>query len=95
MYFSNGQTETYFYVGTYTDGDSKGIYLYKMNTESGKVDLVSITENVDNPSYLAIDKQNQNLYAVNEVANFGDSKNGSVSAFKINRRISVSASRCL
>ena len=75
----------YFYVGTYTDGDAKGIYLYKMNTESGKVDFVSVTENIDNPSYLAIDKQNKYLYAANEVANFGDSKNGSVSAFKIMR----------
>jgi 6-phosphogluconolactonase len=73
----------YFYVGTYTDGDGKGIYLYKMNTESGEVDLVSVTENIDNPSYLAIDKQNKYLYAVNEVSNFGETKNGSVSAFKI------------
>ncbi len=73
----------YFYVGTYTDGDGKGIYLYKMNTESGEVDLISVTENIDNPSYLAIDKQNKYLYAANEVADFGDSKSGSISAFKI------------
>ncbi len=73
----------YFYVGTYTDGDGKGIYLYKMNAESGEVDLIGVTENIDNPSYLAIDKQNKYLYAANEVADFGDSKSGSISAFKI------------
>jgi 6-phosphogluconolactonase len=73
----------YFYIGTYTDGDAKGIYLYKMNTESGKVDFVSVTENIDNPSYLAIDEQNKFLYAANEVADFDETKNGSVSAFKI------------
>jgi 6-phosphogluconolactonase len=79
----NTEKEIYFYVGTYTNGDGKGIYLYKMNTKSCEVDLVRVTENIDDPSYLAIDKQNKYLYAVNEVANFGDSKNGTVSAFKI------------
>jgi 6-phosphogluconolactonase len=79
----NSDKVTYFYVGTYTDGDGKGIYLYKLDTESGEVDLMGVTENIDNPSYLAIDKQNKYLYAANETANFGDSKNGTVSAFKI------------
>jgi 6-phosphogluconolactonase len=76
----------FFYAGTYTNEDSKGIYLYKMNSETGKLTFVDVTENISNPSFLSIDKSNNFLYAVNEVADFDSGKNGSVSAFKVDAK---------
>src|SRR5690606_2289773 len=44
--------EMYLLVGTYTsDEGSKGIYVYRFNTETGESEEVSVTE-VANPSYL-------------------------------------------
>ncbi|MDF1744287.1 MAG: lactonase family protein [Gimesia sp.] len=72
------------YVGTYTRGsESKGIYQLLMDTESGKLSHVGTTENVDNPSFLAIHPTQKYLYAVNEIADFQGTKAGAVSAFAI------------
>ena len=40
--FSNAQTY-YLFAGTYTNGDSKGIYVYKFNTATGEVTSVGTT----------------------------------------------------
>ncbi|MCH9793213.1 MAG: lactonase family protein, partial [Planctomycetes bacterium] len=72
------------YVGTYTRGsESKGIYQLLMDTESGKLSHIGTTENVDNPSFLAIHPTQKYLYAVNEIADFQGTKAGAVSAFAI------------
>src|SRR3954466_14820532 len=63
-------------VGTYTKGTSKGIYVYRFYTETGKLAYLSQIDNVSNPSYLCVSKDNKFIYAVNE-----DGKNGGVSAF--------------
>lgn len=77
--------ELFFYVGTYTtDSESKGIYLFKMNSESGKIENIAVIEDVINPSFLAIDKTNNCLYSVNEISDYEGTNSGSISAFKIN-----------
>ncbi|MBS1530318.1 MAG: lactonase family protein [Bacteroidetes bacterium] len=63
-------------IGTYTKGASKGIYVYRFYTESGKLAYLSQIDDVSNPSYLCISKDNHFIYAVNE-----DGKDGGVSAF--------------
>ncbi|GAB3922514.1 lactonase family protein [Mucilaginibacter myungsuensis] len=65
-------------IGTYTSGESQGIYVYRFYTETGKTAYLNVAEGVDNPSYLAIGKNNKFVYSVNEV---GDDRKGSVSAF--------------
>ena len=75
--------EHFFYVGAYTNGKSKGIYLYKMGTESGKLEMISGTENIINPSFLAIDKTHNCLYTVNEISNYEGTNSGSISTFSI------------
>ncbi|MBN1301855.1 MAG: lactonase family protein [Melioribacteraceae bacterium] len=77
-------SEMYFFVGTYTDGDSQGIYQYKINTKSGELHFVNATGDVVNPSYLALNADNKFIYAVNEVDNFDTSGSGSITAFSIN-----------
>ena len=73
------------YVGTYTSGKSEGIYVYRMHTNSGELKLSSSVRSV-NPSFLAIDRKKQFLYAVNEVPDFGESAGGAVSAFAIDQK---------
>lgn len=57
--------EMYMFVGTYTSGESKGIYVYKLDTVEGKSEYVSMIE-VANPSYLVLDKAEKFVYAVTE-----------------------------
>ena len=42
------------YVGTYTRGESKGIYVYRMDKSSGALTPVGVTNAGPNPSFLAI-----------------------------------------
>lgn len=55
------------YVGTYTNGDSKGIYRFTMNTEDGTIHDIKLAAEADNPTYLAIDKNNRFIYSVIKV----------------------------
>ena len=87
-----------FYVGTYTDGESQGIYKYKL-TVDGKLEKVGLMAKAENPSYLAFDKSKNYLVAVNEVNEDGV---GYVSSFElgqdslvlINKRSSGGAHPC-
>lgn len=58
--------EMYMLVGTYTsDKGSKGIYVYKFNTDTGISDSVSMVE-VVNPSFLAVSPDEKYVYSVGE-----------------------------
>jgi len=69
------------YIGTYTrpdyKGKAEGIYVYRMDPDTGALAPVQTVPDVENPSFLALDHQQRYLYAVNET------KNGGVSAFRI------------
>lgn len=71
------------YVGTYTGGDSKGIYVCRLDKSSGELLEVGIAAETENPSYLAIDAKRNRLFAVNEVTEFDGQPGGAVSAFDI------------
>ena len=58
----------YLFVGTYTSGKSKGIYVYKFNSNNGEVQWVSNTDSSSNPSYLRVAANGKYVYAVNEVS---------------------------
>jgi len=64
-------------VGTYTKNGSKGIYLFHLDTVSGQLKFVSESAPVSNPSFLAITKDKQFVYAVNE------NENGTISSFSL------------
>lgn len=64
-------------VGTYTKPcDSKGIYVYEFDSNTGNFSLKSNTENILNPSYLSVSSDNKFVYSVSE-----NDKKSSVSAF--------------
>jgi 6-phosphogluconolactonase len=61
---------------------SKGIYVYRFDPATGKTKLLSHTERVCNPSYLAIAPNGHHVYACTESRITG---RGSVSAFDLDR----------
>lgn len=71
--------EFYLFTGTYTNGDSKGIYVYRFNAATGDATPVSIAAGVDHPSYLALSPNGKYLYAVNQ---WRGEKPATVSAFR-------------
>ncbi|MGZ8921109.1 MAG: lactonase family protein [Limisphaerales bacterium] len=71
------------YIGTYTGGPSKGIYAYEFDTTSGALKQIGLAAEIASPSFLAIHPNNQFLYAVNELDNYGGQKHGAITGFKI------------
>lgn len=57
-----------FYVGTYTNGDSQGIYKYILHRD-GSLDPVGLAAKSENPSFLAISQDRKFLVAINETKN--------------------------
>lgn len=71
------------YVGTYTGGESEGIYRLRMNGETGELSLLGVTGEITNPSFLAIAPDGRHLYSVSEVADVDGQRGGAISAFAI------------
>ena len=55
-------------VGTYTDTKSEGIYVYKFDVSTGEATYISKTK-ANNPSYLAISKDEKFVYAIEDRRN--------------------------
>ena len=65
------------YVGTYTSGESEGIYTYRLNMETGELFQQTTTGTIENPSFLALHQNGEYLYAVSR----SQSDQGSIHAF--------------
>ena len=72
------------YIGTYTHGESEGIYVYRLDLSSGTLEFESKATGVDSPTFLALHPEHRYLYAVNAVREVDGKPNGRVSAFRIN-----------
>lgn len=71
------------YIGTYTGGESKGIYTCEISEQDGSLHNVRLAAENSNPSYLAIHPGGKFLYSVNEVSNYKSARSGSATAFRI------------
>ena len=86
---AGAENNTFVYVGTYTRGESKGIYLYKLQTQNLEVSQnqtlvpVGLAAEISNPSFLEIDAKRKLLFAVNEMGQFDGKPTGAVSSFSI------------
>ena len=87
------------YVGTYTKGDSKGVYSFTLDTDAGQISDVKAVAELDNPTYVNLSQDNKNLYAVVKEGNQGgvasyavDSITGDLTA--INQQLLDGASPC-
>ena len=68
------------FVGTYTDGKSKGIYRMEFDPATGKLSEPALAAALDSPSFLAVHPTHKFLYAVNEVSG---KKAGGVTSFAL------------
>jgi 6-phosphogluconolactonase len=73
------------YVGTYTRGDSEGIYLLELHRDTGELRSRGLAAVAANPSFLAVHPSGDFLYAVNELIEWKGQKTGAVSAFRIDK----------
>ena len=66
-------------------GNGRGIHLFRVNRESGALTAAGIQEMGTSPSCLALNGAGTRLYSANETDRVGDNKEGTVSAFAIDR----------
>lgn len=64
------------YVGTYTTGESNGIYQLKFNTNTGALTDKKLAATIENPSYLKFSPNNKVLYSVLETDTFENNSGG-------------------
>ncbi len=69
-----------FYLGTYTAGESQGIYKYELHA-NGNLKQIGLAVVSENPSYLALSADKKFLVAVNEVTN--EDNVGSVESYMV------------
>lgn len=75
------------YIGTYTRGESQGIYRFDLDLATGKPTEPQLAAEAVNPSFLAIHPSRKSLYAVGEVGNFEGQENaGGVTAYQIDQK---------
>lgn len=66
------------YIGTYTNGESKGIYSYTFDTKEAKIIDIKVVAQLENPTYLNISEDKRFLYSV-----IKNGEEGGVVAFAI------------
>ncbi len=71
------------HVGTYTNGESEGIYSFALDLNAGELVPHGEVTKVENPSFLAMHPTHRFLYAVNETSTFQGQDGGGVSAFAV------------
>lgn len=76
--------ELWAFFGTYTSGQSKGIYASRLDA-AGKLGEPKLVADCASPSFLATDFRQRFLYAISEVGPQSGPHKGNVLAFAINR----------
>ncbi len=73
------------YIGTYTKTTSKGIYVGRLDLETGRLGELTLAGESVNPSFLALSPDRRHLYAVSESAGslYAGKPSGTVKAFAI------------
>ena len=66
-------------------GNGRGIHIFQVNRTTGAMTAADIHEMGTSPSCLALNAAGTRLYSANETDRVGDDKEGTVSAFAINR----------
>lgn len=84
LYHSMQSQESYLLAGTYTTGQSEGIYVFLFNSETG-VSKPGGYVKTSNPSYLVVSPDEQFVYAVHEDAG-NKGKGGEISAFRFDKK---------
>ncbi|HSU67431.1 MAG TPA: lactonase family protein, partial [Tepidisphaeraceae bacterium] len=71
------------YIGTFTERQSKGIYLLQMDATSGSLGKPELVAEAPSPSFHALSPDHRFLYSTNEVSKLDGRNEGGVSSFSI------------
>lgn len=82
------------YIGTYTqpirfgtgsvlNGKGQGVYRYRLDETTGRLEYIGVSQGITNPSYLVVSPSKRNLYVVNELKLFEGQPTGTISAFSL------------
>ena len=75
--------ESLVYFGTYTGPKSKGIYLSRFDSATGKLTPPELAAEIENPTFLAVAPGEHFLYAVSEVDQIDGKSTGAVKAYAV------------
>ncbi|MDF2441411.1 MAG: 6-phosphogluconolactonase [Abditibacteriota bacterium] len=75
--------DMFVYIGTYSKGGSKGIYVYRLDSTSGRLSDTGQTADAKNPSFVAVHPSGRYLYSVSEVGDVDGKPGGGVSSYAI------------
>lgn len=73
------------YVGTYSDADSEGIYLYDFNLKTSELTNKKLAVEAINPSFITFSSDKKLMYSVGETDNFEGAKSGFVNAYSVSK----------
>jgi 6-phosphogluconolactonase len=74
------------YFGTYTGPKSQGIYRAEFDSAEGRLGEPTLAAEVKNPSFLAINPAQTQLFAVCELNDFNGKKGGGVASFSLDAK---------
>jgi len=80
----NKNDPQHFYVGTYTEGGSEGIYTFSLDPATGKLQDNGLAAKTNNPSFLALTTNGKFLLSVHETKGENGSTMGYVESFSVN-----------
>ena len=85
LFAGDGKTPQYFFVGTYTDAGSEGIYSFSLDPATGKLADHGLAAKTNNPSFLALTSNGKFLLAVHETKDENGSNNGFIESFAVKK----------
>jgi 6-phosphogluconolactonase len=72
------------FIGTYTSKtDSKGIYSFYFDVATGRLTATALAATTPDPSFLTVARNENYLYAVNELSEFDGKKSGAVTSYSL------------
>src|SRR5205823_1125579 len=66
-------------------GNGRGIHLFRVDRDTGAMTAAGVQEMGTSPSHLALNAAGTRLYSANETDRQGEQKEGTVSAFAVDR----------
>ena len=72
------------YIGTYTGGESEGVYMLRLDAETGQLENLEVAGAVENPSFIALHPKKPLLFSVGQGVDADGNRKGMASALSIN-----------
>ncbi|HEX3915375.1 MAG TPA: lactonase family protein [Steroidobacteraceae bacterium] len=76
------QGNRYAYVGSYTPNGG-GIYLFRVDSATAALTQLQVIDDIRNPSWLTLNAAKTRLYAVSEIDNYQNTRNGAIVSYAI------------